>query len=179
MDIASILNGSRNGTAAAGALAAVAGVTALDLYCAQRATADAEGMQDVERAETSLMINCSPAECYRYWRELSNFPNFVRELKSVQTTGDKTSHWVDGASQECRRRSSGMRRSPRTCRTSESPGSPSPASDATVNGSVNFEPAPGGRGTIIRVQMDYDFAGPFDRRARVALARHESRAIRE
>ena len=34
-----------------------------------------------------------------------------------------------------------------------------PGSNATVNGSVNFEAAPGGRGTIVRVQMDYDFPG--------------------
>jgi uncharacterized membrane protein len=34
-----------------------------------------------------------------------------------------------------------------------------PGSKATVNGAVNFEAAPGGRGTIVRVQMDYDFPG--------------------
>ena len=158
VDIASILNGSRNGTAAAGALAAVAGVTALDVYCAQRATADSEGMQDVERAETSLMINCSPAECYRYWREVSNFPNFVRELKSVQTTGEKTSHWVMSLP-----RNAGEVEWDAEI-TEDVPDQriswqSKPGSDATVNGSVTFEAAPGGRGTVIRVQMDYDFAG--------------------
>ena len=34
-----------------------------------------------------------------------------------------------------------------------------PGSKATVDGAVNFEAAPGGRGTIVRVQMDYDFPG--------------------
>jgi hypothetical protein len=40
VDVASILGGSRKGLASAGALAAVVSVTALDLYCAQRASAE-------------------------------------------------------------------------------------------------------------------------------------------
>ena len=109
------------------ALAAVAGVTALDLYCAQRASAEEAGTQDVERAETSLMINSSPAECYRYWRELSNFPNFVSELQSVQVTGDRTSHWMMAFTRRLRRQSSGMRKLSRTYRTGGFAGNQCPA----------------------------------------------------
>jgi len=158
VDIASILKGSDNGATSAGALAAVAGVTALDLYCAKRASAEVAGTQDVERAETSLMINCAPAECYRYWRELSNFPNFVSELKSVHVTGEKTSHWVmtlprNAGDVEWDAEITEDVPDQRIAWQSK------PDTGPTINGSVNFEPAPGGRGTIVRLQMDYDFPG--------------------
>lgn len=158
VDIASMVKGSENGVATAGALAAVAGVTALDIYCAKRSSEEAAGTQDVERAETSLMINCSPSECYRYWRDVSNFPKFVPELKSVQVTGDKTSHWTMALP-----RNAGQVEWDAEI-TEDVPDQriawqSKRGSEPTVNGSVNFDPAPGGRGTIIRVQMDYDFPG--------------------
>jgi len=158
VDIASILKGSDNGVASTGALAAVAGVTALDIYCAKRVSAEMAGTQDVERAEASLMINCTPAECYRYWRELSNFPNFVTELKSVQVTGEKSSHWVmtlprNAGDVEWDAEITEDVPDQRIAWQSK------PGNSPTVNGVVNFEPAPGGRGTIVRLQMDYDFPG--------------------
>jgi uncharacterized membrane protein len=158
VDIASIMKGSEKGVVSTGALAAVASVTALDIYCAKRATAEAAGTQDVERAETSLMINSSPAECYRYWREISNFPNFIQDLKSVQVTGDKTSRWtmaLPGNAGEISWDAEITEDVPDQRIAWQS----KPGSGATVNGSVNFEPAPGGRGTIVRVQLDYDFPG--------------------
>jgi uncharacterized membrane protein len=156
LDLASILKGTEKGLASAGALAAVAGVTALDLYCAQRVSAEEAGTRDVERAEANLMINSSPAECYRYWREISNLPKFVRELKSVQVTGERTSHWtmaLPGEAGEIEWDAEITEDVPDQRISWQS----KPGSDATVNGAVNFEAAPGQRGTIVRVQMDYDF----------------------
>ena len=157
VDLASILKGSE-GWASAGALAAVAGVTALDIYCAQRTSAETAGTQDVERAEASLIINASPAECYRYWRDLSNFPRFVSGLKSVRVSGDRTSHWtmtIPGSITEIEWDAEITEDVPDQRISWQS----KPGSDATVNGSVNFEAAPGARGTVIRVQLDYDFPG--------------------
>jgi len=158
VDIASIVKGSSNGVVSTGALAAVAGVTALDIYCAQRASALEKGGQQTERAEANLMINRSPQECYDFWRKLENFPRFVPQLRSVQETGEKTSRWMMALPQgpglvewdaEITEDSPGQRISWKSL----------PDTGVKVDGSVTFEPAAGQRGTIIRVQMDYEFPG--------------------
>jgi uncharacterized membrane protein len=159
VDIASIIRGSqkRKRKATAGTLAAVAGVTALDVVCATRCSRETETAQ-AERAESSLLINRSPEECYRFWRNVENFPRFVSEIKSVRVTGDKTSHWTA--------------RLPRQSGSIEWDAEiiedvpnqriswrSQPRDGVSVNGTVTFEPAPGGRGTIIRVQLEYDQPG--------------------
>ncbi|HEX5412618.1 MAG TPA: SRPBCC family protein [Terriglobia bacterium] len=134
------------------ALGSVAGVTALDVWCASRLSrAGAERSR--AHAEGSLMVSRSPEECYRFWRNFENLPRFVNHLKSVQSTGDRSSRW-----------------------TAYGPGGVEVEWDTEIeedvpnkqiawrardgshiwhSGVVNFENAPGGRGTIVRVQMDY------------------------
>ena len=41
----------------------------------------------------TIMINRSPAELYKFWRNFENLPQFMKHLESVTTTGEKTSHW--------------------------------------------------------------------------------------
>lgn len=48
-----------------------------------------EGIQ----VEKSIIVNRSPSEVYRYWRQLENLPRWMHHLKSVTSTGNK-SHWV-------------------------------------------------------------------------------------
>jgi uncharacterized membrane protein len=43
--------------------------------------------------QKSVTINKSPAELYTFWRNFENLPQFMNHLESVQTTGEKTSHW--------------------------------------------------------------------------------------
>ncbi|MBV9508455.1 MAG: SRPBCC family protein [Acidobacteriia bacterium] len=158
VDIASLIGGARknSGGATAFALASVAGVTALDVMCAQNCTAEVNSTgNDPERAESSVLISRSPEECYRFWREVENFPRFVNEVRSVRVTGDRTSHWIaglpGGAGQiewdaEIDDDVPNQRISWRCL----------PGSDLFVRGAVNFEAAPGGRGTLVRVQLDFD-----------------------
>ena len=46
------------------------------------------------KVENSVLINKSPEELYRYWRQFENLPRFMDHLVSVKTEGDQRSHWV-------------------------------------------------------------------------------------
>lgn len=43
--------------------------------------------------QKSVTINKSATELYSFWRDFENLPKFMNHLESVQTTGEKTSHW--------------------------------------------------------------------------------------
>ena len=42
----------------------------------------------------SIIIQGKPAHLYELWANIENFPQFMQPLKSVQKTGQQTSHWV-------------------------------------------------------------------------------------
>jgi uncharacterized membrane protein len=46
------------------------------------------------KIENAVLINKSPEELYRYWRQFENLPKFMDHLASVKTEGDQRSHWV-------------------------------------------------------------------------------------
>ena len=143
-----------------GATAAVAGLTLLDLLCATRlgsrgdageSTEATEGARGVEKAIT---INRSPEEVYQAWRDFSNLPRFMLHLESVQVMGDGRSHWKAKAP------------AGRTVEwdaevTEDRPNEviawrSLPGADVQNSGTVRFDPAPGGRGTEVRVKLQYD-----------------------
>jgi len=97
------------------------------------------------------------AEVYAFWRALSNLPRFMKHLKSVEHTGPNRTHWV-----------------------AEGPGGKSVEWDAEIvneveneligwrslegssvdmAGSVQFKDAPGGRGTELQVELQYNPPG--------------------
>lgn len=43
--------------------------------------------------QKGVTINKSPAELYAFWKNFENLPKFMNHLESVETTGEKTSHW--------------------------------------------------------------------------------------
>jgi uncharacterized membrane protein len=164
LDLASLAGGARSGKkiATAGAIAAVAGVTALDILSAQRESAPDRAVpkpkRDTERAEASVIIGRSPEECYQFWSDVENFPRFVPEVRSVRPTGGKTSHWVAGLEGQ-------SRQIEWDSETTEDPGDRRitwqslPESDIYIAGEASFLPAPGERGTMVRVQIDFDHPG--------------------
>lgn len=135
-------------------IASVAGVTALDVKCALHMTQHASAPQG--RAEASIVVGNSSEEAYRFWRNVENMPRFMTWLQSVSSTGDRRSHWIakpDGRTalewdSEIVDEVPHQRISWRTL-----PGAAVPNS-----GSVEFEPVPGGRGTLVRAQLQ--FSGP-------------------
>ncbi|HJT88923.1 MAG TPA: SRPBCC family protein [Bryobacteraceae bacterium] len=135
-------------------MGAVAGVTALDVMCAWQLTQAGElPGRGTKRAEANLLVNRPPAECYRFWRRFEDLPRFMSYLQSVRADGDRRSHWVARGPGNTRIEWDAelvddvpdRRISWRSL----------PGSDLFLAGSVEFEPAPGERGTIVRVQMEY------------------------
>jgi uncharacterized membrane protein len=106
----------------------------------------------------SLIINRSPEELYAFWRDLRNLPRFMNQLESVQEMeGTKRSRWVAKApagtivewEAEIVAERAGQLISWRSIE----------GSDVDNYGSVTFERAPGDRGTIVTVEMEYNPPG--------------------
>ena len=139
----------------AGAAAAVLGVTALDVICAarlRRTPAMASGT-GVVRATKSITVNQRPEELYRFWRNFENLPRVMRHIASVRTIDDRRSHWVAHAP-------GGYKVEWDSEITDDRPDRyiawrSLPGADVPNSGAVSFDPAPGGRGTEIRVQLEY------------------------
>jgi uncharacterized membrane protein len=140
------------------AIAAVAGVTALDVYCARdlsRPKALAGTYRDGSRVRVkkSIVINRSPEELYRFWRNVENLPSFMTHLESVKLTGNGRSHWkaktVAGHSVEWD--AEPVNDVPNSLISWHSLES----SDIENSGTVRFARAPGGRGTVVRVELSY------------------------
>ena len=131
------------------AIGSVVGVTALDLWCATKAGAG----RARARTEASLMVSRSPEECYQFWRNFENLPLFIDHLKSVRSTGDRGSRWTaygpGGIQVECDAEIEEDIPNKRLAWRARD------GSHIWHSGVVDFENAPGGRGTIVRVQMDY------------------------
>jgi uncharacterized membrane protein len=151
-----------NRTRLYGALAAVAGVTALDAYGTYKAS-----RQDAPYSPTrssrhtpttkTIVVNREPEDVYQFWLNFEQFPRFMKHLKQVSVTKDGHSHWKargpggnvfawDAEVVETRPNELIRWRS-------------LPGADVDNEGSVHFERAPGGRGTLVRVNLRYDAPG--------------------
>lgn len=110
-----------------------------------------------ERIVRSVTIDGQPAELYAFWRDFANLPKVMEYIDSVEILDERRSRW--------RARSVGdavvewtseiVRDEPNEFISWKTVG------DAPVRhaGSVHFRAAPGGRGTEVRVEIDYDPPG--------------------
>jgi uncharacterized membrane protein len=156
--LGSALGSSRSNRVRVGAAtAAVIGVTALDLRCAlqlQRGSTNGGSVKTGDvRVTKTIIVNRSPEEVYRFWRDLANLPTFMKHLESVQVTGDNRSHWkaTGPGGKTVEWDAEIVEDQPNTriaWRSLE-------GSDIDNSGSVQFERAPGGRGTLVRVELRY------------------------
>lgn len=138
------------------ATANVLAVTALDVICAQQLSSgegSGTGKGGTTQVKNSLIINRPPEELYQYWRNLENLPRIMRYLEQVRTTGEGRSHWVAkapaGTSVEWDAEVTEDRPNELIAWRSLE------GSQVENNGSVRFEPAPGNRGTIVKVEINY------------------------
>jgi uncharacterized membrane protein len=46
------------------------------------------------RAEHSIEVNCSPQVLYHFWRDLTQLPQIMRHVESVEVRNDEKSHWT-------------------------------------------------------------------------------------
>jgi uncharacterized membrane protein len=138
------------------ATANVLAVTALDVICARQLSNDNRGIH----AKASCIVNRAPEEVYQFWRNFQNLPRFMRHLESVEDRGDGRSRWKakGPAGLEVEWDATIIADVPNeviTWRSLEN-------SDVDNAGAVRFERAPGNRGTIIKVNIEYNpIAGPL------------------
>jgi uncharacterized membrane protein len=141
------------------AMAALAGVLVVDTVAAvrlirrraaRRARATAPGIQ----AKGTITINRPAGEVFAYWHDLENLPRFMAHLESVESLGGGRSRW----------RAAGPERVAVAWDAEISDERidefiawrSMPGAKVTNWGEVEFRPAPGRRGTEVRVRLNYD-----------------------
>lgn len=117
------------------------------------------GQQRIEVAKT-LTINRPPEELYRFWRNFEKLPSVMRHLDSVTVQDDKRSHWIAKGpagrhiewDAEIVNEKTNQLIAWQSCE----------GADINHWGVVRFVPAPGGRGTEVTVELEYEpIAGSF------------------
>jgi len=105
--------------------------------------------------EESFTIAKSPWELYEFWRNFENLPKIMSHLESVSVADDKRSHWVAKAPAIAGGKvewdAEIINDEPNALiawRSLEN-------ADVDNAGSVRFVPAPGDRGTEVKVVIDY------------------------
>ncbi|HTS64242.1 MAG TPA: SRPBCC family protein [Candidatus Acidoferrales bacterium] len=143
---------SSNGGVSAKTVAAVAGVTVAGVIAAKKLGAFGKGERAV-RHSASVAVNRLPEDCYRYWRDPQKLPAFFKHLKEVRANGDDRLEWV----------ARGPNGQDITCAVAvtEDTGETiawRSVGDAriTQSGWVRFEPMPGGKGTVVRLHIQYE-----------------------
>jgi uncharacterized membrane protein len=111
------------------------------------------------RVDKAITIGAPRHEVYRFWRDLSNLSRFMKNVESVRDLGENRSHWVVSGPasrklewdalivNEAENELIGWRSLP--------------GADVDNAGSVQFKDAPGGRGTEVKIELQYNPpAGP-------------------
>ena len=139
---------------------AVLGVSAYDAIRARKRRSglrrtsheleDDSGLVRIERVTT---VNKPVHEVYDFWRHFENFPRFMRHLESVEKLDERRSRWraTAPAGQTVEWEAELLEDRPDEWIAWRSV----PGSQIENSGSVRFAPAPGGRGTELRVQLQY------------------------
>ena len=126
---------------------------------------------------TTLLINTTPQEAYRFWRDFENLPRFMNRLQSVTILDQhrsrwvawgpigKTIHWDTEIIDE---------RENEYIAWCSLPGSP-----VQVDGRVEFKQAPAGRGTLISVNLELRSPIGMNSTAAKFLSKSANFAIRQ
>ncbi|MES2316940.1 MAG: SRPBCC family protein [Pseudomonadota bacterium] len=137
---------------------ALASVSALDLRAGnpprvKPSRQSLSGPQGGQRVRETIAINRTPAECYASWRDLARLPTFMQHLLSVEVIDERRSHW-------CAKGPAGRQIEWDADITDDQPGRllawrSVEGADVENAGSVRFAPGPGGKGTLLEVEMSY------------------------
>ncbi|HEX6292160.1 MAG TPA: SRPBCC family protein [Herpetosiphonaceae bacterium] len=110
-------------------------------------------MSEGINVKQQVTIDKSPEELYRFWRNFENLPRFMRHLEAVQTQSNTRSHWVAkaplGTSVEWDAEIVDERPNEMIVWRSL------PDADVVNAGAVTFQRGPTGRGTEVRVLIEY------------------------
>jgi uncharacterized membrane protein len=108
------------------------------------------------KVERSIVIYAPADRIFRFWRNFANLPRFMDNIESVQVRDPRRSHWVA-------RGPGGVRVEWDAEIINEIPDEliawRTTGGNVDHAGSVRFEPGPGGRGTTVRVSLQYEPPG--------------------
>jgi uncharacterized membrane protein len=108
------------------------------------------------KIERAIVVAAPQDRIFRFWRNFANLPRFMDNLDAVQVQDGRRSHWVAKGP-------GGVRMEWDAEIINEVPNEliawRSAGGHVDHAGSVHFEPGPGGRGTTVRVSLQYDPPG--------------------
>ena len=158
LDLAALSNAAVSFNSHKGRLAlttaAVAGFTGIDLICAAQKSQRPFQKGKPLQVQKSITVSRPPAELYGFWHNFEQLPRFMSHLRSVTSLGGNRYHWVA-------RGPAGVNVEWDAQITEDRPNEliawrSLDGSDVDNSGVVRFEPAPGNRGTVIRVELRYN-----------------------
>jgi uncharacterized membrane protein len=125
---------------------------------AQTGIQDALGMnQSIKVEKTVTISNKSPEELYQFWRNFENLPHFMKHLKHVSVINNTRSHWIAsapmGGSVEWDAEIINDQENRLIAWASVE------GADIDNSGFVRFQRAPQGRGTEVKVVIEYNPPG--------------------
>ena len=148
------------------ASAALAGVTVLDMLAAyeqgrlqrlglrygpsSRSELDATGALRIRK---SIAINQRPEACYRFWRNVENFPRFMKHVDEVHALDGTRSHWTVRA--PLGRHVEWTAELVSDVPSQQLGWRTLPGAEIDHAGVVRFVPASGERGTVVEIDLSY------------------------
>jgi uncharacterized membrane protein len=104
---------------------------------------------------TSFVIQASPQSLYERWRDVESAPQWRGQTVEVRKTGERTSHWTMQTGDQMKEWNSEI--------LADEPGRRiawrSIGGDLDEAGEVVFEPAVGGRGTVVTLLQEFRMGG--------------------
>jgi uncharacterized membrane protein len=118
---------------------------------------DAVGVNKTIKVEKTVTIKKSAEELYTYWHDFEKLPTFMKHVESVKVIDIRRSHWVAKApmGQTVEWDADIINDQPNQLIAWAS----IDGADIENSGFVRFTPAPGDRGTEVKVVMEYDIPG--------------------
>jgi uncharacterized membrane protein len=102
---------------------------------------------------TTLLVNCTAQEVYRFWRDFENFPRFMNRLETITVLDNRRSRWIAvgpmGRPIHWDAEITSEQENEHIAWHSL------PGSDVQVDGRVEFRQAPAGRGTLISARIEF------------------------
>jgi uncharacterized membrane protein len=126
----------------------------------------------------TIVVNREPEDVYQFWSNFESFPRFMKHLEQVSVRKDGRSHWKarGPGGQLYEWDAEIVENRPNELISWRS----LPGADVANEGSVRFERAPGGRGTLVRVNLRYDPpAGSIGSTVAMLLGREPGQEVQE
>jgi uncharacterized membrane protein len=141
-----------------GALLAVAGsgLAARGLGVGESLQSAVDANQTI-KVEKTVTIDKPVDELYRFWRDFANLPRFMKHLKHVTVIDEKRSHWIASAPI-----GNSVEWDAEIVREEENrliAWASVEGADVENSGFVRFQSAPAGRGTEVKVVLEYSPPG--------------------